>query len=243
MVSSSLFSPGLPGWPSPAHPPAPASPGSAGRWLPFSPGSPGQLLQPSSPSPPISWAKALVFLLIVPDEGPALVLVSGQIPAQASSSSRLLAGLLLCLQGGQTGVELGQLLSDFQRALLKIGLALSLTLRLAFQGGGPPPAPGCGPGALGVRLDLGRALSAAPALPAGTPAAAPGRPPRCGRACSPSAFRMASSHSRSWPGRSPSHRRRPPLPGPPLPAPGLPGPAAPPAPGAARSAAPARWPG
>ena len=118
-----------------------------------------KLLQPSLLLPDLL-GKGLIFLLIVANESPALVLVSGQIPAQSLQFLQgTLPGFPFCLQGGQTGVESCQLLSNFQRALLKIILALSLTLSLTFQGGsGALQLLDPVPGALGVGLDLRRAL-------------------------------------------------------------------------------------
>ena len=118
-----------------------------------------KLLQPSLLLPDLL-GKGLIFLLIVTNESPALVLVSGQIPAQSLQFLQgMLPGLPFCLQGGQTGVESCQLLSNFQRAFLKIILTLSLALSLTFQGRSSTlqfldPFPGT----LGVGLDLRRAL-------------------------------------------------------------------------------------
>ena len=87
---------------------------------------PAQLLKPRLLLPNLL-GEGLVFLLIIANEGPALVLVSGQIPAQRLQLLQsVLAGLPLCLQGGQAGVQGGQLLGDLQGALLQVTLALGL---------------------------------------------------------------------------------------------------------------------
>ena len=96
----------------------------------------------------------------VPDEGPALLLVPGDVGAQGLQLLQAAAGgVPLRLQGGQGGVEPGEGLGQLQRPLLQVALALGLALRLALQGGGLPlQLPDALPGGLGVPLDLLGAL-------------------------------------------------------------------------------------
>ena len=100
-----------------------------------------------------------VLLLILADEGLVLLPVPRHVVPQALQLTQALGrGLLLRLQGGQGGGELGQLPGDAGGPVLEIRLASDLSLRLALQGsGGPLQLLDAAPGPPGVRLDLGRA--------------------------------------------------------------------------------------
>ena len=77
--------------------------------------------------------KALVFLLIVRHQGPALVPVPGHGCLQALQLLQTRAGgLPLRLQSGLGGSELGHLLGDAGSALLQVGLPLGLAFGLAL---------------------------------------------------------------------------------------------------------------
>ena len=77
--------------------------------------------------------KALVFLLIVRHQGPALVPVPGHGCLQALQLLQTRAGgLPLRLQSGLDSGELGHLLGDAGSALLQVGLPLGLALGLAL---------------------------------------------------------------------------------------------------------------